>query len=111
MEKGKLVDRGAREFELFFALCKSCFWTASVFGVTTLFNFSSCPMCLESDMTFIPLGQNESSSSSPHNPRLSETVDEGLHFSKLRMNPPIYFTIDDDRMGSFDARRRHEYAK
>lgn len=40
----------------FLALCRSCFWTASIFGTeASASNFSSCPVCLNKEMAFIPL--------------------------------------------------------
>lgn len=45
--------------ELFFSLCESCFWTASVFG-TRKSALSICPLCLDRELAFIPLARDES---------------------------------------------------
>jgi hypothetical protein len=43
-----------------FALCESCFWSATVFETmqnTTIINF--CPVCSNSNIALIPLTNNE----------------------------------------------------
>jgi hypothetical protein len=53
--KGVLAGASAAH-ELFFVLCKSCFWTASVFAIAaTPSSFSFCPACRKRDVAFIPL--------------------------------------------------------
>jgi hypothetical protein len=40
-----------------FALCESCFWTATVLKMK---EFIACPMCPDSNVSLIPLAMNES---------------------------------------------------
>lgn len=75
---------------LFFALCKSCFWTASVLGAAKPFSFSSCPLCLEGNMAIIPLTQKES-----FHDGLPETAEVGSRFS-ARRGGLLDLRINDD---------------
>jgi hypothetical protein len=57
---------------LLFALCQSCYWTASLLGYPKSL-FDKCPACSEEYLEFFPLANNESY-------RVQITADRGVEF-------------------------------
>jgi hypothetical protein len=47
--------------KIFFAFCKSCFWTATSFRAAELHGPFWCQQCTEQEIIFLPLEQNKSS--------------------------------------------------
>lgn len=44
----------------YFALCESCFWTATILRSTQSFDFECCPICSQGNtMSMIPLAVDE----------------------------------------------------
>lgn len=43
---------------VFFALCKSCYWTASLIEVSEA-GFTTCPVCLEDSIECLPITRDE----------------------------------------------------
>jgi hypothetical protein len=68
----EIIQEGRR---VLFALCQSCYWTASLLG-TPESKFAACPVCLEKSVEFLPITRNEIY-------RFTVTEERGLelHFS------------------------------
>lgn len=64
------------EHKLVFALCESCYWSASMLEIAESSCFHSCPVCFGKNMAFIPLASDES-----YMYQLSEKRDLELYFS------------------------------
>lgn len=64
-----------------FALCESCYWTASLLDIA-MCNFSSCPLCSAKNLALMPIAANEK-----YHYNLSTTGSLELHFS-LREDAP-----------------------
>lgn len=74
-----------RESRLLFAICKSCFWTASIIirDIAKRPGVSSCPICSERDVSFIPIAHEKSPLSSLDH-RLPEMTGVETHTSGLK---------------------------
>lgn len=75
MQKIASQKNKEKERYLFFALCESCYWTASVLGMSKPC-LNACPLCCKDNVALIPLCCDES-----YRYALSEAQGLELYFS------------------------------
>ena len=81
----KSINEVASRYKSHFALCESCFWSASVIRSDSLREGSQCPVCNHAQLALMPIQADEA-----YRVELSSSRGVEVSFSRREANYLVY---------------------